>query len=228
MENIGNPEKNRHRQGYVAAEPIWLCPTEPKWRLACRTTSLECKCRAAHWMTSPSNLPPPSLTSSRLLTLSLNSLKLKKLTALNGGQMKQRKKFRKSGDLASFHYGSSCAYGTGVWGIWTKTNKRKVKFLYAKVRTARRTIPDQELSSMHQSVQISRVFQKILPGLLLGDSEVSHKQICSINCPKDTWTMNRVRAILSNGVDVSFYHIKSEDNLPDRISKPGRFALVSI
>ena len=139
-------------------------------------------------------------------------------------------------DLACFHDGSSCAYGTGVWGIWTKSEpgralRRKAKFLYAKARTARRTIPDQELSSMHQSVQISRVFQRIIPGLQrihhFGDSEVSHKQICSTNCPKDTWTMNRVNSILnitkemeSNGIDVSFYHVKSEDNLADRISKP--------
>ena len=64
-------------------------------------------------------------------------------------------------DLVCFHDGSSCAYGTGVWGIWTKTKKRKAKFLYAKAGTARRTIPDQELSSMHQSVQILRVFQTL-------------------------------------------------------------------
>ena len=136
-------------------------------------------------------------------------------------------------DLACFHDGSSCAYGTGVWGIWSGANKgeKKTKLLYAKARTARRTIPDQELSSLHQSVQLSKVFTRIFPGLKrihhLGDSEVSHKQIASINCPKDTWTMNRVRAVVNNtkemqsqGVEVSFYHIKSELNLADRISKP--------
>ena len=134
-------------------------------------------------------------------------------------------------DLACFHDGSSCAYGSGFWGIWTNHGRKKAKLLYAKARTARRTIPDQELSSLHQSVQISKVFTRIFPGLKrichLGDSEVTHKQISSINCPKDTWTMNRVRAIVndtkemkSQNVDVTFFHIKSELNLADRISKP--------
>ena len=139
-------------------------------------------------------------------------------------------------ELVCFHDGSNCGYGSGLWGVWTKGPKeeiqeRRAKFLYAKARTAKRTIVDQELASLHQAVLLSRVFIKVFPSLrrvfYLGDSEVSHKQICSINSPKDTWTLNRTRDVITaakeinlQGLEVKFFHVKSEDNLADRISKP--------
>ena len=101
-------------------------------------------------------------------------------------------------ELVCFHDGSNCGYGSGLWGVWTKGPKeeiqeRRAKFLYAKARTAKRTIVDQELASLHQAVLLSRVFIKVFPSLIrvfyLGDSEVSHKQICSINSPKETQSL---------------------------------------
>ena len=171
------------------------------------------------------DIPPDLLEEARqylLLMTNLAEPEFQRGPPLPGGELT---------DLASFHDGSSCAFGTGIWGIWTRGEERRAKLLYAKARTARRTIVDQELSSLHQSVQISRVFLRIFPHLKrvfhLGDSEVSHKQLCTINCPKDTWTNNRIRDIVtttkeltSQGVEVRFFHIKSEDNLSDRISKP--------
>ena len=171
------------------------------------------------------NLPPDLLEEARQYLLMMTTLvepEFQRGPPLLGGKLT---------DLASFHDGSSCAFGTGIWGIWSKGEERRAKLLYAKARTARRTIVDQELSSLHQSVLISRVFLRIFPHLErvfhLGDSEVSHKQICTINSPKDTWTMNRVRDIVtttkeltSQGVQVKFLHIKSENNLSDKISKP--------
>ena len=171
------------------------------------------------------DLPPDLLEEARqylLLMTTLTEPEFQRGPPLPGAELT---------DLASFHDGSSCAYGTGIWGIWTRGEERRAKLLYAKARTAKRTIVDQELSSLHQSVQISRVFLRIFPQLKrvfhLGDSEVSHKQICTINCPKDTWTLNRVRDIVtatkeltSQGVEVKFFHIKSEHNLSDKISKP--------
>ena len=171
------------------------------------------------------NLPPDLFEEAKqylLLMTSVSEPEFQRGPPLPGGELT---------DLANFHDGSSCAYGAGIFGIWTKGKERRAKLLYAKARTAKRTIVDQELSSLHQSVRISRVFLRIFPHLKrifhLGDSEVTHKQICTVNCPKDTWTMNRVRDIVtatkeltSQGVEVNFCHIKSEANLADRISKP--------
>ena len=135
-------------------------------------------------------------------------------------------------ELHIHHDGSTDCFASAVWGVWIDTNgSRKGKLMFSKTRVAKRTIPDQELSSAFQATQIASMFINVFPKIktinFFGDSESTQSQIKSQNRPKDVFKANKINAINSNLLDfkdkdikINWYLIRSENNFADSCTKP--------
>jgi hypothetical protein len=133
--------------------------------------------------------------------------------------------------LFVFVDGAEKAFGVAVWGRWTtKEGCKESRFLYAKPKVGRRTIPDQELTAMNLGTEVVKQMMQCLSSIkeahIFGDSSATQHQIKESHVPRDVFKGNKYNSINANleeirdkNVVVKIHLVPSKDNAADPVSK---------
>jgi hypothetical protein len=132
--------------------------------------------------------------------------------------------------LFVFVDGAEKAFGVAVWGRWaTKEGHKQSRFLYAKPKVGRRSIPDQELAAMNLGTEVVKQMLQCLSSInqvhIFGDSSATQHQIKDSHIPRDVYKANRYNSINANideireNVHVNIHLVPSNDNASDPVSK---------
>ena len=169
-------------------------------------------------------LPPPLIEEARDF--------IKMMISLKNPQLPRYPPKGKMKEIAIHMDGSQEAKAITAHAIYVEEDQtRSGRFLFARPRIARRSIPDQELDGSSMAVQAAASLHILFPDVnkfhFFLDSESVLKQLSSVNIPKCVYSNNRIREILATvkklgegGVNVEFHQLRSEDNeVADRCTK---------
>ena len=136
-------------------------------------------------------------------------------------------------ELNVFHDGSSVAYAIVVYAVFVSTEGRHGNFLYCQSRTASRSVPDNELSSLLAATTAAKAIKTALKEHpitrvnLFGDSECTMKMMGSEVVKLDVFKANRrhtatanLKDLTDDKITVQLLQVPSAENLADPASKP--------
>ena len=169
-------------------------------------------------------LPPPLAEEARDF--------IKMVISMTNPQLPRYPPRGKMQEIAIHMDGSQEAKAITAHAVYVEEDKtRSGRFLCARPRIARRSIPDQELDGASMAVQAAASLHTLFPDVnkfhFFLDSESVLKQLSSVNVPKCVYSNNRIREVLATvkrlteeGVNVEFHQLRSEDNeVADRCTK---------